>query len=436
MLITVRYLLAVCGALATIPASAQFRNMVLDSAASGPGPCEPSVAINPKDPKNIVVGAAINHVYYTVDEGASWSKATLESPLGVWGDPAIVATPKGNFFYFHLSDPTGKNWDSPELLDRIVVQESNDGGKTWSDGVGIGYNHPRDQDKPWPAVDKKGNLYVTWTEFDSYGSKDPYCQSRILFSQSSNGRKWSKPVELSQTPGDCLDDDNTAEGAVPTVTSDGHVFVAWSNQNRIFLDRSFTGGSMWLTNDIAIAEQPGGWNMLIPGVDRSNGMPVLVSDNSDKSHFRGSLYVVWADQRKGEDDTDIMFMRSVNHGDNWTPPVRLNHDETRTHQFLPWMTIDQTTGYIYVMYYDRSRYDDMHTDVMLAFSMDGGSTFRYITISETPFVPTASEFFGDYTNIAAHKGIIVPVWTRMDNGKTTIMTTIIRHDDLLKANQK
>ena len=51
-------------------------------------------------------------------------------------------------------------------------------------------------------------------------------------------------------------------------------------------------------------------------------------------------------------------------------------------------------------------------------------------ISESPFVPDANVFFGDYTNIAAITGRIVPVWTRMDNGITSIMAAIISQEDL------
>jgi hypothetical protein len=417
-----------------ISAQGQFKNIMLDEGGNGNRACEPSVAISLKNPKIIVAGSVLNNVYYTADGGTTWNKSKLTSSLGVWGDPVVISDFKGKFYYFHLSDPTGKNWDSEEILDRIVVQASKDGGKTWSDGASIGLNHPKDQDKEWAIADRKGNLFVTWTQFDKYGSKDSTCQSNILLSRSSNGKKWSKPIVLSQRSGNCVDDDETAEGAVPAVTADGNgVFVAWANAQRIYFDRSFDGGKTWLTNDIHIADQYGGWSMTIPGINRCNGMPVLVCDNTKKGKLSGSLYLVWADQRNGENDTDIWFIRSHNFGDNWTPPLRINNDAPGKHQFLPWITVDAATGYIYVVYYDRRDYDDEQTDVYLAYSVDGGSVFKNVKISELPFTPTPETFFGDYNNISAYKGTIVPVWTRMDDGKTSVWTTIIKHEDLEKT---
>ncbi|HYC84922.1 MAG TPA: sialidase family protein, partial [Chryseosolibacter sp.] len=341
-----------------------------------------------------------------------------------------VSDHKGIFYYFHLSDPTqGKGGYDSEKLDRIVVQQSDDGGFTWTPGESIGFNHPKDQDKQWPAVDAKGNVYVTWTEFDKYGDDNPNCMSRILFSKSKNGKKWTAPLQVSQTPGNCKDDDFTAEGAVPAVRTDGKVFVTWSNQNKIFFDRSYDGGATWLTNDLAIAEHAGGWDIKIPGHDRCNGMPVLVANNS-KTALNGQLYVVWADQRNGEDDTDIWFLRTSNNGDNWTAVTRVNDDEKGKHQYLPWMTVDQATGVIYILYYDRRNYEGAETDVYLAYSTNGGNSFTNVRISEKPFTPVETTFFGDYLNIAAHRGIIAAIWARMDDGITSVWTAVLTQDQL------
>jgi hypothetical protein len=405
----------------------QFKNIKLDEQGENDFVCEPTIAINPKNPLNIVAASVLNNIYFTKDGGATWQKREVQSSFGVYGDPALIADGSGTFHFFHLSDPTGgKGGYESEKLDRIVVQRSDDGGDTWNDGTSIGLNHPKDQDKQWPAIDSKGNLMLTWTQFDSYGSKDPNCKSTIMMSTSKNGTKWSEPVVMSQA-GNCLDNDSTVMGAMPALTFDGKAFVTWAVNEKIYLDRSYSG-DLWLSNDIQIMDQPGGWDMKIPGHDRSNGLPILMTDRS-KTGLRGYLYLVWADQRNGSNNTDVWFSRSTNYGDNWSSPVNIGLSKNG-HQYLPWLTIDQSNGNIYIVHYDRSAYNDLQTDVNLAWSTDGGSTFKNAKISESSFVPDEEKFFGDYTNISAYKGIITPIWTRMENGKTSVWTTVIKHQDL------
>lgn len=414
-------------------ASAQFKNIILDEADSITfPPSEPSIAINPKDPNNIVAAAILDKVYVSKDGGKTWSKSRISSPYGVWGDPVVIADKKGNFYYFHLSDPAGTNWQSEEILDRIVCQKSEDGGDTWDQGTFMGLNHPKDQDKEWAVSDRKGNIYVSWTQFDKYGSKDPECESNILFSYSTNGgKKWSQPVRINSESGDCLDDDNTVEGAVPAVSDDGKVYITWAFNNSLYLDRSFDGGKMWLRTDLKLFDQPGGWNIKIPGINRANGFPVLMADRSP-TVLNGMIHLNWADQSNGADDTDIWFSSSSSGGDIWDGKTRVNDDPPGKHQFFSWMAQDYTTGFIYIIFYDRRNYDDLNTDVYLAYSKNGGRSFVNVKISESPFIPDEEHFFGDYTNIAAQDGTIIPIWTRMDNGKTKIVTTVIKQEELDK----
>jgi len=412
-----------------LPAFGQFKNILLDSVANKAGryPVDPTIVINFKTPENILVASFPDHLYTSNDSGISWNKSKSRSTFGVWDNPVLISDFSGNIFYFHHSDPTGKNWESDEILDRIVVTKSKDGGLVWDGGTSIGHNPPKDQFYHNAITDRKGNVGVAWTEFDKYGSTDVGCESRILFSKSSGGSKWSKPVVISK-PGDCKDDDSTVKGAVPAVSGDGKLFIAWSHDGAIYLDRSFNGGNMWLSNDILITEQVGGWNFFVPGLQKANGLPTLVCDNS-KGTFNGALYLVWAEESV-ENDTDIYFMRSLNFGDNWTQPMRINDDEPGSHQFMPAMAVDQGSGHIYILYYDRREYNDEQTDVYLAYSIDNGATFKNVKVSDKPFIPSADVPFGSKISIAAHNGIIMPVWTRMDNGKTSIWTSIIKHEDL------
>ena len=104
--------------------SAQFKNIVLSAQTEGKyPPLEPSIVVNPGNPKNIVAGIVLDRSVYTIDGGLSWKETVLKSSYGVYGDPALIADSKGNVYYFHLADPSGKGRSSDEWLDRISCQK-------------------------------------------------------------------------------------------------------------------------------------------------------------------------------------------------------------------------------------------------------------------------------------------------------------------------
>lgn len=402
--------------------TSKYLNVPIDTTRRLVGPCEPSIYVNPLNTNEIVAGSVLNTVYASKDGGKTWDSKRLQSSLGVYGDPVIMADFQGNFYFAHLSDPDGSGWSSDKLLDRIVVQRSEDGGKTWSDGGFAGLNHPKDQDKQWLAVHPTTNeLYMTWTEFDLYNSEEASDKSRILFSKSSDkGETWSNAVMINEFSGDCLDGDETTEGAVPAVGANGEIYVAWAYNEKIYFDKSLDGGATWRNQDIIAATQPGGWTFEIPGISRCNGLPVTAVDRNS-----GAIYINWTDQRNGENDTDVWITKSTDGGETWSEPKRVNDDESGNQQFLTWMSIDQTDGTIYTVFYDRRAYKDDATDVYMAYSKDGGETFINEKISDKPFNPSAFNFFGDYNNISAHNGIVRPIWTRADGVRLSVWTALI-----------
>ncbi|MEM9917159.1 MAG: sialidase family protein [Bacteroidota bacterium] len=402
--------------------------LIYENQGEGTGPCEPSIFINPANPKNIVAGSVLDFYHVSTDGGQSWTTQQLRSEAhGVYGDPVVAADANGNFYFLHLADPDHRGWSSPRLLESIVIQRSEDGGQSWNEGAAIGTNPPKDQDKEWVAIHPKTQeLYVTWTEFDRYRGNTPDCHSRILFSKSSDkGDNWTQPLTLSQLEGNCLDDNFTTEGAVPVVSSNGDLFVAWAFDEKIFFDKSTDGGKSWMEQDQVIAQQTGGWNIDIPGLGRSNGMPVTGIDNSN-SPYKGNLYVCWSDTRNGKDDPDIFLIHSSDKGQTWSTPLRVNQDKTKTYQFFPWMSIDPVTGFVYIVFYDRSRHKDNQTDVVVAVSKNGGKSFKQKRISKEAFTPPGpAVFFGDYNNISAFNGRVRPIWTSYRNGKLSVWTALL-----------
>lgn len=392
-------------------------------------PSEPSIRINPSNPSVILAGSVLNNVYYSQDTGRTWNEKILTSTHGVWGDPVLDVDTAGHFYYFHLSNPPSGNW-----IDRIVCQKSTNNGLTWNDGTYTGLNGTKAQDKQWSVIDRNNNtIYLTWTQFDKYGSAASTDSSVILFSKSiDGGENWSTPLRINKVAGDCIDSDNTVEGAVPAVGPNGEVYVAWAGPAGIRFDRSIDGGLTWIENDILVDPMPGGWDYNIPGIDRCNGLPVTKCDLSNGAHH-GTIYINWSDQRNGTHDTDVWLSRSIDGGDTWSQPVKVNDDLPGSHQFLTWMDIDQVSGYLFFVFYDRRNHTDNHTDVYLAVSMDGGQTFLNRKISENAFKPVNGIFFGDYNNINVHNGIVRPVWTRLHNGQLSIWTDITPLENLLTA---
>ncbi len=379
-------------------------------------PNEPSININRKDPNKIVCGANINSLYVSNDAGESWELKKMTSTYGVWGDPVVISDSSGRFYYFHLSNPPQGNW-----IDRIVCQTSSDFGKTWSSGSYTGLSGKKAQDKHWAVFsEEKKEVYVSWTQFDKYGSLAEEHKSNILFSSSKDfGESWSDPIQLNKVSGDCKDSSLTTEGAVPTFDNNQNVYVAWAGPAGIRLNNRVEG--KWLSEPILVDENKSGWTISIPGISRCNGMPVTGCDRSG-SEFEGRLYVNWGDQRRGLDNTDIMLKYSDDQGETWSEPVVLGKRKAKNHQFLSWMAIDQTTGAVYIVYYDRSRFKDNRTDVVLARSYNGGKSFIYKRIPQKPFLPKSNKFFGDYNNIDAHNGVVQLVWTRMEDGDTSVWT--------------
>ena len=400
----------------------QYPNIVVDASGS---PEEVAIAINPLNPNILAGGANISSFYRSTNGGLNWSESQLVSNnLGVWGDPVVLFDSLGNLYYAHLSNPISGWW-----IDRIVVQKSTNNGLTWNDGVGIGQGtNPQAQDKEWLAVDHtqspyRGTLYVTWTEFDDYGSSNPTDSSRIRFSKSTNqGDSWTPAITISDVSGNCIDSDNTTEGAVPTVGPNGEVYVAWAGPLGLMFDKSTDAGQTWGT-DVFVSDMPGGWDFDVSGIYRCNGLPITMCDISN-SPYRGYVYVVWSDQRNGATNTDIFMSRSTNGGTTWTSPIKVNDDNTTRHQFFVWSTIDPSTGHLWFVFYDRRNTTGAATDVYVAKSTDGGDTFENFKVSESPFTPTAGTFFGDYSNIAAWNGKIYPFWTRLQ-GSLSVLITII-----------
>jgi hypothetical protein len=122
---------------------------------------------------------------------------------------------------------------------------------------------------------------------------------------------------------------------------------------------------------------------------------------------------------------DVWMVKSADGGNTWSAPRRVNDDAPGRQQFFTWMTVDQATGFLWFVFYDRRNFTDTRTDVYMAVSKDGGETFGNFKVSESPFIPNSNMFFGDYTCISAFNNVVRPIWTRLDTYKFSVWTAIL-----------
>src|SRR5262249_56647839 len=103
--------------------------------------------------------------------------------------------------------------------------------------------------QPWLAVDHSreskfyGRIYMSWTRFEIYGSKDPAHKSHIYFSRSRDGGKTFSPCfKISDKPGSCRDDTSTGEGAMPAARPNREGHLLRPGPERLILKKSTERG--------------------------------------------------------------------------------------------------------------------------------------------------------------------------------------------------
>jgi hypothetical protein len=409
-------------------------------------PAEVSIAINPKNPDNMIAASfqtghpprprAGSYHYVTFDGGKTWTTVPTPDPTNlVQGDDVVAFSQDGIAYHAHLSFDGIRLARPVRAESGMIVNVSKDGGNTWTEGTPA-IDHINSvipfEDKPGLIVDNapgsrwNGNVYMAWTRFDVYGSSNPEDHSQIYFTRSvDHGQTFSMPFRISDTGGDCVDSDNTVEGAVPAVGPNGEVYVVWAGPLGLVFDKSLDGG-LTFGKDKVISDFPGGWDFAVEGLDRANGMPVTGVDLSDGPN-KGTLYVNWIDARNG--DPDVFVMSSRDGGNTWSTPVRVNDDPLKNGkvQFFTWMAVDPADGSINIVFYDRRDTTGTQTRLTLARSVDGGRTFVNYKIDQQPFAANSRTFFGDYSSISAYEGRVVPAFMHfVDDGRLAISVALFR----------
>jgi len=378
---------------------------------------EPSIAINPRSPKQVVAAFQDNaHVAYSTDAGRTWTLAEGIAPTDykVSGDVSVTFDNQGHAILCYIAfDKLGtfNYWGHNASRNGIFIRRSLDGGKTWEKNHIPVAQHPTApgipfEDKPYIVADTGngkygGTLYIGWTRWNLTNSQ------LVLSRSSDDGQTWSAPAELDDHPGLPRDDNGALEGFEGAVGPDGTLYSVWSNGDGLVLTSSRDGGRHFSRSRTVIRTAPA--MFAIQGVSRANGFPQIAVD--PHTGRRGRLYVTWSDYRNG--DLDVFCAASNNGGKSWSEPVRVNNDAVHNgaDQYFQWMAVDPLDGSVNAVFYDR-RGDPSNRKqtVVLARSEDGGNTFKNFGWTSESFDP-GGVFMGDYSGIAALGGRVYGAWT-------------------------
>ena len=377
---------------------------------------EPSIAVNPRNPRQVVTAYQVNaSVAYSEDEGRTWQLVSGTAPADyrISGDVSVTYDNRGHAILCYIAfDRLGTHnyWGHNATRNGIFIRRSLDGGRTWETNAIPVFQHATVpgipfEDKPYIVADNTpgpyaGNLYVGWTQFT-------LDESVILFSRSTDGgQNWSAPIRISTHAGLPRDDNGSVEGFTGAVAADGTLYVTWADGDHIAFAASRDGGRSFEPSRNIIDVAPPYFEVF--QVSRANGFPEIGID--PRPGQGGRLFVVWSDYRNG--DIDVFSATSADGGRSWSEPVRVNSDSVHNgnDQFFQWLAVDPQTGAANVIFYDR-RGDpgNRETRVTLARSTDGGRSFANYAWTSEGFT-SSGDFLGDYTAIAAWGGRVYGAW--------------------------
>jgi GEVED domain-containing protein len=387
---------------------------------------ENSIFINPLDETNILnsnnsASNPVSSIYganslYSINSATTWDGSVEGAGEDNGGDPAAIIGLNGRWYVNYINNGGG-----------MGVSYSDDQGQSWV--VKNATPNPdivTDKNHMWidnnPDSPYEGNLYVAWSNFGDLN----LAEIGISYS-TDNGETWTVNNNISSA----VSAGSHNQGVNLSTGPNGEVYAIWaiydtwvsggSDEIALGMAVSFDGGASWelakriISNIRGIRASKTSKNM------RVNSFPVADVDNSNSAD-KGTIYAAWTNIGtpgiNTGNDIDIYLIKSVDKGESWSTPVKVNQDDPGlgNEHYLPWLTCDPTHGILSMIFYDDRNVGSDQCEVFCANSVDGGSTWEDFKVSDVSFTPApipglVASYMGDYLGIHAKNGVVYPVWT-------------------------
>jgi hypothetical protein len=330
---------------------------------------EPSMCIDPTNPNRMAIGwrqfdstnsnFRQSGVAYTTNGGLNWTFPGNLEPGTFRSDPVLASDADGIFYYLGISNSSTFACD---------LLRSTNGGKTWQlAGPALG------GDKEWMAIDTttgpgRGNIYQVWSPFANvYTNSEDY-----LFTRSTNGgASWMTAIGLPHSPyWGTLDVGPDGELYMFGTAIDIEPFVlnrSTNAQNRLVTP------TIDLTTIVDLGGTPLGGAINPDGL---LGQAWIAADRSS-GPTRGNVYVLCTVTNAPGNPCNVMFSRSIDRGQTWSAPLRINDDSATQNAYHWFGTLSVApNGRLDACWNDtRHSTNNSLSELYYSWSSDGGFTW-------------------------------------------------------------
>jgi len=353
--------------------------------------------------------------YVSTNGGTNWfgSDTTNAAPItNHGGDPAPAVGSNGYFYQSYLGF----------TVKGVYSTYSTNYGATWANANTIitgsqDKNHTFVNDVP--SSPYYGRVYVTWSLFTA---TLPNC---VVAYSSNSGATYSGVINVGTSPAS-----HYQQGVNGGTMPNGDAVICWQTPTNtmpytgdyVGFAKSTDGGVTWNANNNVYNCNGIRGNLFAANI-RVNDFPWMGIDKTGGTR-NGWIYIVTAEKNLSPagSDADIVMHKSTDGGTTWSAGVRVNQDALNNGkvQYMPACRVDETGG-LDVIYYDNRNVSGDSVQVYVSRSIDGGSTFSDIRVSDHNFKPgsiagLAIGYQGDYIGITSGNSKIYAYWADNSTG--------------------